>query len=76
MKSKFDTGIWKRRKLGAEEISKINPSSGEKKDYFAYIDLENVSHGKLKNYQFFDKKDAPSRAQRILSDSDILFQLV
>ena len=41
-----------------------------------YIDLESVVKGRLEKLQKINKADAPSRAQRVLSENDILFQCV
>ena len=43
---------------------------------FIYIDLESVSGGILLKEDRIFKKDAPSRAQRLLEREDILFQTV
>jgi len=62
--------------LGYPSVAIINPIAGQKKDYFVYIDLECVSDGKILFEKMIPRKDAPSRAQRTISDNDILFQLV
>ena len=77
MKGKFGEHIrWRRCPLGDPCVSVINPYSGEKESNFYYIDLESVSQGKLLSEIMINKKDAPSRAQRIIQCEDILFQLV
>lgn len=43
---------------------------------FIYIDLESVANGQLLKEDFISKNEAPSRAQRVLSKNDILFQMV
>ena len=54
----------------------VNPKSPILEDEFVYIDLESVEKGVLIKRQIIKKVDAPSRAQRVLSDSDVLFQCV
>ena len=54
----------------------VNPKSPILEDEFVYIDLESVEKGVLTKRQIIKKVDAPSRAQRVLSDSDVLFQCV
>jgi len=68
------SGTWEKTNLG--EISEINPSNSSLPERFVYIDLESVSNGQLLQENFINKSDAPSRAQRILNKSDILFQIV
>jgi type I restriction enzyme S subunit len=46
------------------------------KPEFIYIDLESVVKGELIKKVFIKKSEAPSRAQRVLEDGDILFQCV
>src|SRR5690606_40376361 len=43
---------------------------------FVYIDLESVENGRLLKEDFISKDGAPSRAQRVLSKNDVLFQMV
>ena len=62
--------------LGDNSIAILNPIAGSKKDYFIYIDLECVSDGKILFEKLISRKEAPSRAQRVVVDNDILFQLV
>ena len=68
------TGEWKRSVLEKESI--INPKTPPLQDEFIYIDLESVIKGKLINKKVVSKSEAPSRAQRVLSKQDILFQCV
>lgn len=68
------SGEWKKEKLGI--TTEINPASGELPETFLYIDLESVDKGKLVKKVILSKEAAPSRAQRYLKDSDVLFQLV
>lgn len=66
---------WGVKKL--KHIAKINPQTNETiPNNFIYIDLESVVGGQLFKEQVISKKEAPSRAQRILQKQDILFQLV
>ncbi len=43
---------------------------------FLYIDLESVVKGSLVKRQIIEKDGAPSRAQRVLKENDILYQCV
>lgn len=65
---------WEEQKL--VDISVINPAASKNPEAFLYIDLESVNGGCLKDPKPTKKKDAPSRAQRILEKGDVLFQLV
>lgn len=66
---------WKKVKLG--ECCEVNPhNSATLPDSFFYIDLESVISGKLIKNQFISKKEAPSRAQRLVLHNDILYQTV
>jgi type I restriction enzyme S subunit len=69
----FDEG-WEEVKLG--EVTTINPQLKALPDKFIYIDLESVKSGKLVKRNLILKENAPSRAQRLLKISDILFQTV
>ncbi|WRA13030.1 restriction endonuclease subunit S [Helicobacter pylori] len=64
---------WQRVRLG--DIAEINPPTTIP-NVFYYIDLENVEKGQLLNKQLMTKNKAPSRARRLLSKNDILYQLV
>lgn len=65
---------WKVKRFGDWCI--VNPKTTELPQSFVYIDLESVEDGKLKQENFIHKKDAPSRAQRILANHDVLYQMV
>ncbi|MEO7215792.1 restriction endonuclease subunit S [Mucilaginibacter sp.] len=65
---------WKETKLKNECI--INPKTAALKSEFIYIDLEAVVNGALVKKNNVKKSEAPSRAQRVLDDYDILFQCV
>lgn len=66
---------WKIKKLG--DCCEVNPhNSASLPEYFHYIDLESVVSGKLVKNQFVAKKNAPSRAQRLVLNNDVLYQTV
>lgn len=65
---------WEEKKLG--EVCKINPKSNSLPSSFIYIDLESVVTGQLLKETTIQLSEAPSRAQRLLSNEDILFQMV
>ena len=72
------SGKWKTKRLG--DISDVNPqnfSSNTNPDYkFNYITLEQVDSGKLLGYSEEVFRTAPSRAQRILRNGDVLMSTV
>ncbi|QIK81008.1 restriction endonuclease subunit S [Lysobacter sp. HDW10] len=59
-----------------KEICTVNPQNDGLPDSFIYIDLESVEGGVLKSRNRIKKKSAPSRAQRLLSNGDVIFQVV
>lgn len=59
-----------------KDFCEINPKTEELDEKFAYIDLESVCKGQLLIENIIEKETAPSRAQRVLHDNDILFQCV
>lgn len=65
---------WEEKKLG--EVASINPKTEALPHEFNYIDLESVVSGKLLGSKLITREEAPSRAQRLLSRKDILFQMV
>ena len=65
---------WQEKKLG--EICEINPRVLGLPEEFIYIDLESVVNGALTKKNRILKTEAPSRAQRVLRNNDILFQMV
>jgi type I restriction enzyme S subunit len=67
-------GEWEKKKLG--EVAEINPSNKSLPEKFIYIDLESVSKGELLKENEIIKEEAPSRAQRVLKENDVLFQMV
>ena len=68
------TEEWKNTTLKNE--CSINPTSDKLKDEFVYVDLESVEKGELIKKQVIEKENAPSRAQRVLRNGDVLFQCV
>ncbi|WP_160171320.1 restriction endonuclease subunit S, partial [Flavobacterium seoulense] len=58
------------------DVCRINPKNESLPNTFVYIDLESVVDGYLQKENTILKKEAPSRAQRILFKNDILFQMV
>ena len=67
---------WKVVELG--EVCEINP---EKVEYSSikivkYIDIESVKDGKITTYKIFTKNNAPSRAQRLVKEKDIIVSTV
>jgi type I restriction enzyme, S subunit len=69
-----DEGEWKLMPL--LKICNINPSGNDLPNRFIYIDLESVVSGNLKLKKEIGKDNAPSRAQRILKDGDVIYQTV
>ena len=72
------SGKWQTKRLG--EISDVNPqnfSGNTNPNYkFNYITLEQVDSGKLLGYSEEVFRTAPSRAQRILRNGDVLMSTV
>jgi type I restriction enzyme S subunit len=67
-------GEWEPTILAKECV--INPKTPTLENEFIYIDLESVVKGELINTNQISKSEAPSRAQRVLSDNDVLYQCV
>jgi type I restriction enzyme S subunit len=65
---------WEEKPLKA--ICEINPATCELPDSFVYIDLESVEGGVLNARKRIERTDAPSRAQRLLNNGDVVFQIV
>jgi type I restriction enzyme S subunit len=65
---------WEEKSL--KDICAINPPGDGLPDSFIYIDLESVEGGILHTRQHIDRQDAPSRAQRLLRNGDVIFQVV
>lgn len=68
------SGEWEMVSL--QDIATINPKSDPLQNTFIYIDLEAVEKGELRKIQEIMREEAPSRAQRIIDNNDILFQCV
>ena len=54
----------------------INPKTGSLPEAFIYIDLECVESGVLNSKKLISRNSAPSRAQRLLDEGDLLYQMV
>ena len=67
-------GEWVEKEL--EKVCEVNPRVSELPDEFVYVDLESVSDGLLLKRNFIKKKGAPSRAQRLLQNKDVIYQMV
>jgi len=67
-------GEWEEKILN--KICSINPKIDKLPNNFIYIDLESVIAGKLLQEKEIEKKDAPSRAQRLLQKNDVIYQMV
>ncbi|MBX9865920.1 MAG: restriction endonuclease subunit S [Burkholderiales bacterium] len=65
---------WQEKDL--KEIAEVNPKSENLPNNFYYVDLESVNNGRVGTLNYINSNDAPSRAQRVLSKNDILFQMV
>lgn len=70
----LNSGEWKDKKLS--EVCKINPPTKNLPSKFVYIDLESVESGVLLQKKIIQLNNAPSRAQRLLENEDIIFQMV
>ena len=68
------SGEWEMVSL--QDIAAINPKSDQLQNTFIYIDLEAVEKGELRKIQEIMREEAPSRAQRVINNNDILFQCV
>ena len=68
------SGEWEEKRI--DSLSLINPKPGDLPEVFSYIDLESVKNGVLLQEKIIKKEEAPSRAQRLLEEKDILFQTV
>ena len=67
-------GEWELKDL--EKICDINPPNTGLPDTFDYIDLESVEAGELKTKKKISRDNAPSRAQRVLQNGDVIYQSV
>ena len=62
--------------VSLQDIATINPKSDPLQNTFIYIDLEAVEKGELRKIQEIMREEAPSRAQRVIDNNDILFECV
>lgn len=67
-------GEWEKSNLN--KFASLNPKNSVLPESFIYIDLESVTDGLLTKESVISKNEAPSRAQRVLKDKDILYQTV
>lgn len=67
-------GEWVKKTI--EDMCQVNPSVGDLPNEFVYVDLESVSNGVLLKKNVIFKEGAPSRAQRLLKDKDVIYQMV
>src|SRR5690606_4816972 len=67
-------GEWVEKEL--QKICEVNPKVEELPTEFFYVDLESVSNGLLLNKNVIRKSSAPSRAQRLLREKDVIYQMV
>jgi type I restriction enzyme, S subunit len=65
---------WRQKQL--QDVCEINPKVSVLPDEFVYVDLESVEKGNLLQKKIIKKDEAPSRAQRLLTNNDIAFQTV
>jgi type I restriction enzyme S subunit len=69
-----DSGEWEKKALN--QVCDINPTVKKLPDNFIYIDLESVESGVLLQKKLIQLESAPSRAQRLLKNGDVIFQMV
>lgn len=67
-------GEWEEKRL--EKVCEINPKISQLPERFVYIDLESVEKGTLLQKKIINIEGAPSRAQRLLNNHDVIFQMV
>lgn len=70
----LDSAPWDEKAIKA--VCEINPANDGLPESFIYIDLESVNGGVLKARRRIEKRNAPDRAQRLLKDGDVVFQIV
>ena len=66
--------LWTKKRI--IDFCEVNPKTEGLENKFVYIDLESVDKGCLLAKNIISKNNAPSRAQRVLKNNDILFQCV
>lgn len=59
-----------------DKVCQINPKTNCLPKQFIYLDLESVQDRKIIQKNIINIENAPSRAQRVLSKDDIIYQLV
>ncbi|MEX0706407.1 MAG: restriction endonuclease subunit S [Woeseia sp.] len=69
-----DEPEWEEKSVNA--ISDVNPNHEGLPDSFFYIDLESVEQGELVAQKVIKREEAPSRAQRLLRNRDVIYQTV
>lgn len=69
-----DDPKWDLRTLSS--ASDVNPPNNGLPELFVYIDLQSVKSGVLIEHKQITRNGAPSRAQRLLSCKDIIYQTV
>lgn len=57
-------------------INKRTISKGFPFDEIEYLDTGSITEGKIESFQKYLLKDAPSRAQRLVNENDIVYSLV
>lgn len=74
--SKKDSEIGSHEVKPLGSIVQINPKNGSLPEAFIYIDLECVEAGVLHSKKLISRNTAPSRAQRLLEEGDLIYQMV
>lgn len=59
-----------------KDFALINPKTSKLPIEFLYIDLESVIDGRIVKENIINRNNAPSRAQRVLSENDVIYQMV
>lgn len=68
---------WREVKLGDfVEINKKSINKNYRFEKIKYLDTGSITCGKIESFQIFDLKQAPSRAKRLVSESDIIYSTV
>ena len=65
---------WEEKRLS--QVCEVNPPAKKLPEKFIYIDLESVEAGALLQKKIISMEEAPSRAQRLLKEGDVIFQMV
>ena len=69
-----DAGEWVEKTV--EKLCQVNSKVDKLPNEFVYVDLESVANGVLLKKNIIKKESAPSRAQRLLQDKDVIYQMV